>query len=100
MQSIIVHLIILLAASAANAVTIVSKSSSSTGVSATGLPYSDASTYYNFSLTCNPWGGLYGSDYAILQATCNNGGGGQDTTSLNLNDCIAYVGTELVCMEK
>ena len=89
-----------MAVNVASADTFISKSSSSAGVSATGLPSSDASTYWDFSLTCNPWGVLYGSDYAILQATCDNGGGGQNTTSLNLNDCVSYAGTELVCREK
>lgn len=70
------------------------------GPSATGLPSSDSSLYTDFSLTCSSWGGLYGSDYAILEATCDNENGGTNTTSINLNDCIANAGTSLVCTKK
>ena len=53
-----------------------------------------------FSHSCPSWDGFYGSDYAVMQATCNNGHGGTNTTTINLNDCIGNAGPNLVCAQK
>ena len=79
-----------------------SRSGFSPGLTPPGRPHTDSSLTSNFSQSCMSWDGFYGSDYAILQATCPGGSGEPSTTSINLNDCIAFVieGSGLTCAQK
>lgn len=61
------------------------------------LPSTDSTLSLGFSYSCASWEGDYGSDYAVMQATCRNLAGGYNTSTINLNDCIANDGTSLAC---
>ncbi|KZT07321.1 Cyanovirin-N [Laetiporus sulphureus 93-53] len=50
-----------------------------------------------FSGTCSSWGGSYSQHVAELQATCYDDHGAQDTTSLDLNNCIENHNGNLGC---
>ena len=61
------------------------------------LPSTDSTLSLGFSYSCASWEGDYGSDYAVMQALCENLAGGYNTSTINLNDCIANAGTSLTC---
>ena len=59
------------------------------------VPYASS-----FVTSCWSWDGDYGNDYAVMQATCSDGHGGINTTTINLNDCIGNAGPNLFCAER
>ena len=73
---------------------------SSSQLSTVTLSSTDSTLIRGFSYSCASWEGNYGSDYAVMQATCRNKAGGYNTSTINLNDCIANAGTSLACAMK
>lgn len=96
MRTRVIVLIVNILTCTAYIVSSMSNSSTRPTATSSGNPTMDS----GFAQTCSSWGGFYGSDYAIMQATCANGQGGTNTTTINLNDCIGNAGPNLVCAKR